>query len=196
MALPISGCLQWIHRKHRVTGNQQRLHPRTSIRLDPDDHIGWFGVLWQVVGDQRMQLRHARDTLRQPLFHQPLPGLVDHLDVVVVLGPIISNEQHGRRSSSRPAGNTQQRALEETGSYLMVQCSSGTSSHQPYRPLTHQRGVRSRDRPQRVRLQQCSPRRRLGQSLTRLAPARPCNPIRLRIGSISSSSVKRRPVSS
>jgi hypothetical protein len=40
------------------------------------------------------QPRHAIEPFRQPPSDEYLPGLVDHLDVVMVLGPVISYEQH------------------------------------------------------------------------------------------------------
>jgi hypothetical protein len=47
-----------------------------------------------VVGDQRMQRRHPLDALGQPPLGQPPPVLVEDLDVVMGLGPVISDEQH------------------------------------------------------------------------------------------------------
>ena len=91
---PIPSGLQRVHRKHRVSGGHQRLHPRTPISFNPHRHISRLGVIGQVIGDQRVRLRHTGDTLRKPLLTQPPPGLIDHLDIVVILGPVISNEQH------------------------------------------------------------------------------------------------------
>jgi hypothetical protein len=45
-------------------------------------------------GDQRVQPRHAVQALRKLRPSQPPAGLVNELDVVMVLGPVIPDEQH------------------------------------------------------------------------------------------------------
>ena len=54
--------------------------------MESPDFPGWF--------NHRVQLRQTSDTLKDPFLHQTFHDLVDHLDIVVILGPVISNEQH------------------------------------------------------------------------------------------------------
>jgi hypothetical protein len=48
-----------------------------------------------------MQLAHPLDTVGDPTFAEDLSGLVHHTDVVMVLSPIHTNENHS--CSSLPA---------------------------------------------------------------------------------------------
>jgi hypothetical protein len=56
-AIPIRGRLQWVDRERRVTGGDQRLHPRTPIGLDPDRDLpaGVAGVFPKLRTDHRAQ---------------------------------------------------------------------------------------------------------------------------------------------
>jgi len=62
-----------------------------------------LGILLEVLGDQGMQRSQPVDSLRQPTPGQPAAVLVDELDVVMGLGPVISDEQHRASASSGPA---------------------------------------------------------------------------------------------
>jgi hypothetical protein len=44
--------------------------------------------------DQRVQPGHSSQAFVQPGPAQPTPGGVHHLHIVVILGPVISDEQH------------------------------------------------------------------------------------------------------
>jgi hypothetical protein len=119
-AVPIPGCLQRIDREHRVTGDDQRLHPRTPIGLNRDlaGHI--LDVIADLRIDHRVQPRNPRHPLLQPSLGQPAAGGVHQLNVVMLLSPIIPNEQHrisrprrqssaAARESSRPGPVTRER---------------------------------------------------------------------------------------
>ena len=97
---PVPGRRQRVDREHPVAGPAERRHPWAAVGLDPDDHLtgdllgrqigpGRRGVL----GDQRMPPGDALQSLRQAGLGQPPPGLVLDLDVVVVFGPVVPDEQ-------------------------------------------------------------------------------------------------------
>ncbi len=129
--LPVPGRLQRVHREHGVAGGDQRGHPRAVVSLDPDDHLRLVRLLAQVSADQPVQLRHPGRALRHPLSRQHLPGLVHHLDVVMVLRPVITYEQP-HQFSPQQCRNTSA-ASGRTISDLMKLCSlhpEGTTSQQ------------------------------------------------------------------
>src|SRR3954447_14334690 len=86
---------------------------------------------------QRMQPRDTLDALGQPSTNQHLPVIIDDLDVVMVLCPVISQKQH---QYSRPVLHSADTlgSVEETASDLMVKCSPqnsrGTTSQQRFSP--------------------------------------------------------------
>ena len=86
-----------------------------------------------MVSDELVKQRYPNQSLRQPLPDQQPPGFVFDLDVVLGLSPIVADEQHPLSSLMI---NTA-RAMERTCYDLMDQCSSGTTSHQYYRPPHH-----------------------------------------------------------
>jgi len=53
-----------------------------------------------VVSDHRVQPTDPGDPLRQPTTGQPSPGFVHDLNVVMGLGPVITDEQHPGASNS------------------------------------------------------------------------------------------------
>ena len=81
--------------------------------------------------DQLMQLRYARYALGQPPLRQHLARLIHHLDVVMVLRPVITHAQphaHSRQRCPIPPA-----ASGRTISNLIKQCSrqqAGTTSQQ------------------------------------------------------------------
>jgi hypothetical protein len=91
--LPVAGDLQRIDRIDPVPGRKQRLHPRAPVGLDPDHDLPRIGVLRQLGPDQLVQPCNPGDPLRKPGLAQPPSRLVLHLDVVVVLGPIVPDQQ-------------------------------------------------------------------------------------------------------
>ena len=90
---PVPGRLQRVHREHRVPGRDQRRNPRAPVGLDPGYDLRVIGVLRQETADQLMHLGHPGRALGQPPLRQHLPGLVHHLDVVMILRPVITHEQ-------------------------------------------------------------------------------------------------------
>ena len=93
MPLPVTRHLQRVHRTHPIPRSDQRGHPRATIGLDPDRHLCCVTVLLQVLGDQPMQPGDPGNPLLQPGFGQHSPCLVLELDVMVLLGPVISHKQ-------------------------------------------------------------------------------------------------------
>ena len=95
-AVPLSVArhLPRVDRVDEVAGSDQRLHPRPTVGLDPDDDLVGLGVLIEMVGDQGVQRGQPRHTLGQPPTGQPPAGLVEQLHVVMGLGPVVSQEQH------------------------------------------------------------------------------------------------------
>ena len=90
---PVPGSLQRVHRVHHVPGGDQRRDPRAAVGLDPDHHL-------RVIRRPRGRCRpisscswaHPGRALGQPPLRQHLPGLVHHLDVVMILGPVITHD--------------------------------------------------------------------------------------------------------
>jgi len=88
--------LNWIH---RVAGGDQRLHPRATVGLDPDQHLIRLISLAQVIGDQGVQRSQPSDPFRQPPTSQHGALSVHQLHVVMGLSPIVPKKQHVRVSS-------------------------------------------------------------------------------------------------
>ena len=84
-----------------------------------------------MLGDQLVQRGDPGQPLRQPTARQHPARFVLDLDVMMGLGPVVTDEQH-RASRSRMINKA--RAAEKTCYDLMDQCSTGTTSHQHYRP--------------------------------------------------------------
>jgi hypothetical protein len=63
--------LQRVDRVHDVAGRDQRLHPRTTIGLDPDHHLDRAGVLIDVFADHRVQPGYPGDPVGQLRLTQP-----------------------------------------------------------------------------------------------------------------------------
>ena len=93
MSLPISGHPQRVDRIHLVAGRKQRLHPRPPLGLDPDHDLNRLIVVADVLADQRVQPGNPGDPFRQAGLTQPATGLVLHLHIVVILSPIVSDQQ-------------------------------------------------------------------------------------------------------
>ena len=63
MPLPITGHLQRIHRIDQIARGQQRLHPRTPLRLDPHDDLIRLTGRIQMLSQQLMQRCDPGQTL-------------------------------------------------------------------------------------------------------------------------------------
>jgi hypothetical protein len=106
--------LQRVDRIHLEAGGQQGLHPRPPVGLDPDDHLRRLPGLGQILGvtqlirDQRVQPGQALHSLEQPPANQSPTLLIDDLDVVMALGPVIPTKITARSPlftvHSRPGG--------------------------------------------------------------------------------------------
>jgi len=92
--LPGTGRLQRVDGVHPVAGSEQGLHPRAAFGLDADDHLIGVPVRPGVGGQQGVEPVDAGNALLQASGSQPPAALVLDLDVVVVLGPVISHVQH------------------------------------------------------------------------------------------------------
>jgi hypothetical protein len=83
---------QRIDRVDRVAGLQQGSDPEAAVGLDADNDLA---RLRRVLCQQRVQLPDAGKPLRQPPLGELLALLVKHAHVVVGLGPVIPDEDHG-----------------------------------------------------------------------------------------------------
>jgi hypothetical protein len=132
-AFAVAGGLQRVDRVHRIPGGDQRLDPRTPVGFDPDRDLpaSVSGGLAELRTDHGVQPGDARHAFGQPGLGQPVSGRVHQLDVVMVLGPVISHEQ---QRISHPRHRKRSVASRRTISDLMKQCSrpnrAGTTSHQ------------------------------------------------------------------
>ncbi len=97
VAFPVPGRLQRIDRIHRVTGRDQRCHPRTrsvSIPTTTSASSASSPRCAPIIACSRADPGHA---LGQPCLGQRLPGLVHQLDVVMILAP----NRHPRTAHDR-----------------------------------------------------------------------------------------------
>jgi hypothetical protein len=133
--LPVAGHLHRVDRVHLISGCDQRGDPWAAVCLGTDLHqpLGLsqlqFGpLLGHLVSDQRMQGGDSFDAFGQPPTRQHPALVVDQLDIVMVLGPVISHEQH---CNSSPALSVDYSSAEETPSDLMVKCSPSSGARHP-----------------------------------------------------------------
>ena len=131
----VLGCLQRVDRIHGVPGGDQRGHPRALVSLGPDHHLARTAavrVIAECLTGHGVQPGHPGHAFGQPGLRQPTARGVHQLDVVMILGPVVPNEQSQR--CSRLAIRTVPAACGRTISALMTQCSrrirTGTTSHQ------------------------------------------------------------------
>ena len=127
VAVAVAGHRHRIDRKHLIARRAQRRHPQATVGFNADRRlVGFVGML----GDQLVQLPDTSQPLRQPARRQTVPGLIHHIKVVMVLGPVIPDENH----PFPPRFPTQLVEPPRTpGGGLMDQCSTGTTSHKRYR---------------------------------------------------------------
>ena len=107
--LAVAGHRHRVDREHLVAGGDQGGDPGAAVGLDADLHqprgltrLEVGPGIGHLLGHQSMQPVHPLETLRQPSADQHLSCVVDDLHVVVVLGPVVSHEQH-RASCPGPA---------------------------------------------------------------------------------------------
>lgn len=103
------GRLQRVDCVDLVTRRDQRSNPRAAVGLDPDRHLARIsilsgaGVLGQEQPDHLVEPSDSRNPFRQAGFDQPLAGLILDLHIVVILSPVITDEQHPVLRSARPS---------------------------------------------------------------------------------------------
>ena len=92
MPVPITRSLKRVDRIHRIAGRDQRLHPRTPIGLNPDQYLRRpdSGSRWSATSSWN-RLIPANPSGNRPC-DQPATRLVDNLNVVMGLSPVISHE--------------------------------------------------------------------------------------------------------
>jgi hypothetical protein len=73
------------------------------ISLDPDPDLELVLAVTgpRMLSDQRMQPGHTRRALAQPGPRHNPPGLVHQLDIVMIRGPVITNEQNRHLRTSQ-----------------------------------------------------------------------------------------------
>jgi hypothetical protein len=76
-----------------VARSQQRHHPRAAVGLDPDLYLRAVGVLTRKPPIRPCSWAIPVTPSRQLPLGEHLPRLVHHLDVVMVLGPVIAHGQ-------------------------------------------------------------------------------------------------------
>ena len=159
-------------------------HPRPAVGLDPDLHLARAvrsrsAHSRAVLADQLRAAAAIPSNPREPLAGQHAAWSSDDLDVVVVFGPVITDEQHDAVLPSLPHEWNQQPAGDLSA--LMDQCSPtthrlGTTPHQPFTPPDHQRGHALPTGLKRSRRYECSPAS--GYQPPSLSPTDPITPIR------------------
>ena len=90
-----------VDREHLIARRDQRPDPGSAIGLDPDLHqlsdlvgVAIDPVIRHLRRDQRVQPGDSLEPFRQSSPGEHLPVVVDDLDVVMALCPVISHEQH------------------------------------------------------------------------------------------------------
>ncbi len=93
MPFTVPGHRHRIHRVDLIPGRQQRLHPWAAVCLNPDHHPWQLLHPAGILADQLMQAGDPQDSLRESTPGQDPSLMVLQLDVVMVFGPIIAEEQ-------------------------------------------------------------------------------------------------------
>ena len=83
-----------VHPEHHIPSRDQRTNPRPPIGLDPDHHLARPVVIGQELRDQFVQFHHPRDALCDPFTGQHPALIVLDLQIMMVFGPVVTNEQH------------------------------------------------------------------------------------------------------
>jgi len=148
MPLPVPGRLQWIGRVHGVASRNQCCHPRAAVSLDPNQYLGLVRILTPLSTDHRVQPGQTYCPLGQPRLGQHPAGLIHQLDVVMILGPIVSHAQQFASPITLAiiellaAWENSQRPNER----VLTPHRVGTTSHQRSLLPANQRGRRSEGR--------------------------------------------------
>ena len=91
MAVAIAGDRQRVDREHLIPGRAQRRHPQPAIGFDTDHHLA--GLL-DMGGYQLVEPSDAGQPFGQPTRRQPRPVSIHHVNVVVILRPIVPDKYH------------------------------------------------------------------------------------------------------
>ena len=176
---PVAGHRHRAGREHLIPGRHQRGDPRATLGPGPGLHPPGSltrrqvsPLLRQKAGDQRVQLRHPRQALRQPPPRQPPPIPGDDPHIMMIFSPVITGEQHPASSlATGTAGSA-----EETTSDLMAKCSPAKprarhpiSGHASSRPA----GARSAARPPRPEAKSADPPAATGTETAKPARQKP-----------------------
>ena len=91
MAVAIASHRQRVDRIELIARRHQGLHPQATIGFDADHDLG---RRLRVISDQLMQRADTGQSLRQtsPCDHRP--RLVHQMHIVMILCPVVSDEQH------------------------------------------------------------------------------------------------------
>ena len=130
------------------------LHPRPTLSLDPHHHLVRLAGRVEMFGHQLVQHADPGQTLQQPSADQEPARVVLDLDVMMGLGPVVSDEQHPQPPSTRTTTRREpgEDLLRPNGSVL-----TGTTSHQHSRPPHQPPGHDLVIDLNRARRLQCSP---------------------------------------
>lgn len=87
------GSLFRVDTKDPVPGRYQRLDPRTTVGLDAHQHIRGAGVRASEHPHKLTKSGDPSDALRQPSPAKNSPQFILDLHVVMILSPIVTDEQ-------------------------------------------------------------------------------------------------------
>ena len=142
MAIAVAGHRQRVDREHLIASRAQRPHPQATIGFNPDDHL--IGFL-HMRRDQLMQLPDPGQSFGQPPRRQPLTALVHQIHIVMLFGPVITDEDHQSPPPRFGCQSTCSSPRAPRGE-LMDQCSTGTTPHERYRRPHQPAGAQSNPR--------------------------------------------------
>ena len=89
MTVAVAGHRERVDRIHLVAGRDQRLNPQAAVGFDADHDIAGF---FSVSSHQLVEPADTGQSFRQPPRGQPSAVGVHQINVVVVFGPVVSNE--------------------------------------------------------------------------------------------------------
>jgi hypothetical protein len=88
------------------------------VGLDPHDDIRRCVLIAEVVSDQAVQRLQSGNALGQASLRQPPAALVDQLHIMMIFGPVITQEQHARLPSARRQDEPRGDRVRPNGSVL------------------------------------------------------------------------------
>ena len=127
VTVPITSHRQRVDRIHPIPSRHQSLDPQATIRLDPHHHLG---RIRDMVGHQVMERPDPVEAFRKPPARQLFPQLTHHMDVVMGLGPIITNKDSHHSSLHPPLPQEPKGTRRRPNGSVLY----GTTPHERYRP--------------------------------------------------------------